>query len=476
MASSSADIDKLIEADSKYVASLGTPSTTATTTTTAAVAASDITDIGEYRKEKVPPELWNDWRWQMKNRLTRAEQLRTIFPLTPEEEAAFRSPGMFPVAVTPYFASLIDGNDPRDPIRMEILPRAQEARHAAEDIEDSLGEDKHMPVPGLVHRYPDRVLMLVSMTCGSYCRFCTRNRVVGTAHYNVGEPLSTYYTRQLDYIRGHPEVRDVVLSGGDPLLLPLRTLEWLLSSLRAIETVEIVRIGSRVPIFLPQRITPELCDVLKRHHPLWLNTHVNHPNELSPEAAAGLARLADAGIPLGSQTVLLAGINDCPNIMLQLMRKLVRCRVRPYYIYQCDLVVGAAHFRTPVPKLYEIMEALRGHTSGLCVPTAVIDSPHGGGKVPVMPSYVLSMSETKTIVRNFEGYVSTYTGPKAYVHHDQDTCKYCREAKKKKDKQAGVAGLIAGNADAIKPEGWDNAHIRNGTCNNDNNNTCDEKK
>lgn len=439
------DIDRLIAADT--TSACGTP-------------ASSITNTGEYRKDKVPPELWDDWRWQLKNRLTTADQLRTIFPLTDEEEAAFKAPGMFPVAVTPYFASLIDGSDPHDPIRMEILPRIQETKHNTEDIEDSLSEDKHMPMPGLVHRYPDRVLMLVSMTCGSYCRFCTRNRVVGTKHYNLGEPLSEYYTHQIEYVRTHPEVRDVVLSGGDPLLLPIKTLDWILTELRAIETVEIIRIGSRVPIFLPQRVTPELCEMLRKHHPLWLNTHVNHPNELTPDSSAALARLADAGIPLGCQTVLLAGVNDCPNIMLQLVRKLVRNRVRPYYIYQCDLVIGAAHFRTPVSKLYEIMEALRGHTSGLCVPTAVIDSPFGGGKVPVMPNYVLSMSDTKAVVRNFEGYVSTYTGPQNYTCHDPSTCKYCKEAEGKVDRQAGIAGLIAGKERTIKPEGWDNAHVR----------------
>jgi len=343
---------------------------------------------------------------------------------------------------------------------MQVLPRSIESHRRTEDIEDSLNEDEHMPVPGLVHRYPDRVLMLVSMTCGSYCRFCTRNRVVGTRlQTGPTNPLSKYYENQLAYVRANKNVRDVLLSGGDPLLIPMRTLDWLLTELHKIPHVEVVRIGSRVPIFLPQRITRELCTMLASHHPLWLNTHVNHPNELTPDSCAALARLADSGIPLGCQTVLLAGVNDCPNIMMELMHKLVKNRVRPYYIYQCDLVVGASHFRTPVSKLIDIMEALRGHTSGFCVPTAVIDAPHGGGKVPIMPNYLISQSETKTIVRNFEGFVTTYTGPRTYKGHNPRTCKYCIAASKKKDLQEGVAGLLAGHGHVIKPEGWDEAHL-----------------
>jgi len=260
-------------------------------------------------------------------------------------------------------------------------------------------------------------------------------------------------------VRANKNIRDVLLSGGDPLLIPMRTLDWLLTELHKIDHVEVVRIGSRVPIFLPQRITRELCTMLASHHPLWLNTHVNHPNELTPDSCAALARLADSGIPLGCQTVLLAGVNDCPNIMMELVHKLVKNRVRPYYIYQCDLVVGASHFRTPVSKLIDIMEALRGHTSGFCVPTAVIDAPHGGGKVPIMPNYLISQSETKTIVRNFEGFITTYTGPRTYKGHNPRTCKYCIAAAKKKDPQEGVAGLLEGHGHVIKPEGWDYAHL-----------------
>jgi len=421
----------------------------------------DPTVTHSYRKSDVPPELWNNWRWQLANRLKTLDQLRSVLPLTMEEEDAFNGTDqLFPVAVTPYFASLIDPNDPQDPIRMQVLPRSIESHRRTEDIEDSLNEDEHMPVPGLVHRYPDRVLMLVSMTCGSYCRFCTRNRVVGTRlQTGPTKPLSKYYENQLAYVRANKNVRDVLLSGGDPLLIPMRTLDWLLTELHKIDHVEVVRIGSRVPIFLPQRITREMCTMLASHHPLWLNTHVNHPNELTPDSCAALARLADSGIPLGCQTVLLAGVNDCPNIMMELVHKLVKNRVRPYYIYQCDLVVGASHFRTPVTKLIEIMEALRGHTSGFCVPTAVIDAPHGGGKVPIMPNYLISQSETKTIVRNFEGFISTYTGPRTYKGHNSRTCKYCQAQKKKKDAQEGISGLLANHAQNIKPEGWDNAHL-----------------
>jgi len=417
--------------------------------------------VMSYRKSDVPPELWNNWRWQLANRLKTLDQLRSVLPLTMEEEEAFNGTNqLFPVAVTPYFASLIDPSDPQDPIRLQVLPRSVESHRRTEDIEDSLNEDEHMPVPGLVHRYPDRVLMLVSMTCGSYCRFCTRNRVVGTRlQTGPTNPLSSYYENQLAYVRANKNVRDVLLSGGDPLLIPMRTLDWLLTELHKIDHVEVVRIGSRVPMFLPQRITREMCTMLASHHPLWLNTHVNHPNELTPDSCAALARLADAGIPLGCQTVLLAGVNDCPNIMMELVHKLVKNRVRPYYIYQCDLVVGASHFRTPVTKLIEIMEALRGHTSGFCVPTAVIDAPHGGGKVPIMPNYLISMSDTKTIVRNFEGFVSTYTGPRIYRGHNPNKCKYCLAQKKKKDAQEGVTGLLSGHANLIKPEGWDNAHL-----------------
>eukprot|EP01105_Mastigella_eilhardi_P019841 TRINITY_DN4687_c0_g1_i1.p1 TRINITY_DN4687_c0_g1~~TRINITY_DN4687_c0_g1_i1.p1 ORF type:complete len:871 (+),score=229.92 TRINITY_DN4687_c0_g1_i1:138-2750(+) len=424
-------------------------------------------DFGCLKHGNVPKELWDDWKWQMSHRLTTKEHFASILQLTTEEIEAFDAPGHFPVAVTPYFASLIKPDDPNDPIRKEVLPSCHEVEHVSEDIEDSLGEDAHSPVPGLVHRYPDRCLMLVSMICASYCRFCTRNRVVGTGLQGLrngdamGKDALQIYQAQLDYIRRTPQIRDVLLSGGDPLLLPKRTLDYLLTQLRSIPHIQVVRIGSRAPIFLPQRITPSLCAMLSKHHPLWMNVHVNHPNELSPESAAALGRLANAGIPLGCQTVLLAGVNDCPNIMKALVHKLVACRVRPYYIYQCDLVVGAHHFRTPVAKGIEIIESLRGHTSGFCVPQFIIDSPHGGGKVPLQPNYLISQSDTKIIVRNYEGYIATYTQPTgaSYAPHNPATCSYCRR-KAGESHQEGVAGLLQGVGTNIKPSSWDHIHAR----------------
>jgi len=420
-------------------------------------------DCVSIRKADVAPEDWNSWRWQLRHRVKTLDQLRKVLKLTPEEEGAFTNgKSRFPISLSPYVVSLIDPNDPHDPVRQEFIPRAAESQREAEDIEDSLGEDEHMPVPGVVHRYPDRVLMLVSMSCAAYCRFCTRNRVVGQKQETMGPSTihAEYYEKQIAYIRGNPAIRDVLLSGGDPLLIPLPTLDWILSELRSIPHIEVLRIGSRVPITLPQRITPALCNMLRKYHPLWLNTHVNHPNELSPDASRALKLLADAGIPLGCQTVLLAGVNDCPNIQMKLVQKLVENRVRPYYIYQCDLVVGAAHFRTPVSKLMEVIEALRGHTSGFCNPTAVIDAPHGGGKVPIFPNYLISMNETKAVVRNFEGFISTYTGPHSYKSHDPTTCSYCKAASKKEDRQSGIISLLAGKKNTIKPEGWDISHVR----------------
>jgi lysine 2,3-aminomutase len=308
----------------------------------------------------------------------------------------------------------------------------------------------------LVHRYPDRVLMLTTTQCASYCRFCTRSRLVGDPHVQFS---SAEYERQLDYIAATPQVRDVLLSGGDPLMLAPRVLERILQRLHEIPHVEVVRLGTRMPVFLPQRITDELVDMLRKYHPLWINIHFNHPKEVTPEVQAALAKLANAGIPLGSQTVLMAGINDCPNVMLALVQKLVRNRVRPYYLYQCDLVHGAGHFRTPVAKGVEIMESLRGHTSGFSIPTFVIDAPEGGGKIPILPNYMLSMSDSKVIVRNYEGFVSTYAQPEDYQKHNPATCAYC-QARRDEAGQEGVAGLLSGQARSIAPEGWHTVHQR----------------
>ena len=389
---------------------------------------------------------WNDWRWQLQHRLASVEELERIVALRPDERAALTSEGLFRVDLTPFLASLIDPEDPECPIRKQVIPSAAEAEAFDGVRVDSLAEDAHAVVPGLVHRYPDRVLMLVTTECASYCRFCTRSRIVGQASENFG-PRD--HEAQLAYIAAHPEVRDVLLSGGDPLMLPDHLLDRLLGRLRAIPHVEIVRIGTRVPYFLPQRITPELTAILARHHPLWINVHVNHPNELVPEVNAAYARLADAGIPLGSQTVLMAGVNDCPQLMLQLMRDLVRLRIRPYYIYQCDLVRGAGHFRTRVATGIEIIEALRGHTSGYAVPTFVVDVPDGGGKVPIAPTYLISQGSERVVLRNFEGFIGSYVEPTQVPEHDPSRCRYCRALA-----SDGVSGLLRGEPASLAPSGW----------------------
>ncbi|MEJ2011779.1 MAG: KamA family radical SAM protein [Anaerolineales bacterium] len=320
----------------------------------------------------------------------------------------------------------------------------------------SLAEEEHSPVPGLVHRYPDRVLMLVTTQCASYCRYCTRSRIVGDPHRQFSRHD---YEQQLDYLRRTPQVRDVLLSGGDPLTLPPAVLEGLLRSLREIEHIEIIRIGSRVPVFLPMRVDEQLAEMLARYHPLWMNIHVNHSNEITAELAQATDRLTRAGIPLGNQSVLLAGVNDCVAVQRKLVQDLVRMRVRPYYLYQCDLVAGAGHFRTPVAKGIEIIEGLRGHTSGYAVPTYVVDAPGGGGKIPLMPNYLLSQSDHRVVLRNYEGYIATYEEPTDYQAHDRTSCPACR-ANASAAGQAGVSGLLAGERRAIKPEGFDGLHAR----------------
>lgn len=416
--------------------------------------------------ENVPLTQWNDWRWQLSHRLNTVEDFEAVINLTGEERAGLTASGLFRVDVTPYFASLMDPDDPNCPIRRQIMPTARELVPFTAEMVDSLAEDAHSPVPGLVHRYPDRVLMLVTTQCASYCRFCTRSRIVGDSHAQFS-PAD--YQQQLDYIAATPQIRDVLLSGGDPLILPQRILEGLLERLRAIPHVEIIRLGTRVPEFLPQRITDDLVAMLRKFHPLWINIHFNHPKEITPAVSTALARLADAGIPLGGQTVLLAGINDCPNIMKDLVHKLVRNRVRPYYIYQCDLVHGAGHFRTPVSVGIQIIESLRGHTSGYAVPTFVIDAPGGGGKVPIMPNYLLSQSVDRVVVRNYEGYISAYTQPETYQRHDPGACPSCRppgggaehtSAGTGEGGQEGLMALLNGDRLAIAPEGFETTHRR----------------
>lgn len=350
---------------------------------------------------------WNDWRWQMKHRITTVEQLRALLPgLSPEELAGAQLANhKLALGITPYFFNLIDANDEHCPIRRQVVPRVEETQTAPWELSDPCGEDEHSPVRGLVHRYPDRVLFLVTDRCASYCRYCTRSRLVSNAS---GYDFHPEYDKQIAYIAAHPEVRDVLLSGGDPLLLSDEKLEDLLTRLRAIPHVEFVRIGTRIPIFLPQRITPALCAVLRQFHPLFLSIHVNHPRELTTEVRAALGRLADAGIPLGNQSVLLRGVNDHPETMRALVQKLLMCRVKPYYLYQCDLIAGSAHLRSSVGRGLEIMEQLRGHTTGYAVPQYVIDAPGGGGKVPVNPEYVLCRNAGRVLIRNYEGKVFEY--------------------------------------------------------------------
>ena len=354
----------------------------------------------------VLPGEWNDWKWQLRNRITTLEGLEKHLVLTPEERAGvILSGNKLALAVTPHYFNLIERENPGCPIRRQIIPHVGEGEVSPAEMADPCAEDSHMPVPGLVHRYPDRVLFLVTDRCASYCRYCTRSRVVSGA----GEQeLHTDFEEAIAYLQRHTEVRDVLLSGGDPLLFSDEKLDTLLGRLRAIPHIEFVRIGTRVPIFLPQRITPALCAILKKHHPLWMSIHTNHPRELTTEVREALARLADHGVPLGNQSVLLSGVNDSLPVMKSLVQKLLRCRVRPYYLYQCDLIQGSAHLRAPVSKGIEIIEGLRGHTTGYAVPQFVIDAPGGGGKVPINPGYVIFKDSEKVVIRNFEGKVFEY--------------------------------------------------------------------
>jgi lysine 2,3-aminomutase len=350
---------------------------------------------------------WNNWQWQLKNRITTLEQLQRLMPtLTPEEFAGTKLANhKLALAITPHFFNLIDPADEDCPIRRQVIPRLEETHTAPWEMTDPCGEDSHSPVPGLVHRYPDRVLFLVTDRCAAYCRYCTRSRLVSNAS---GYDFHPRFDDQIAYIRNNKSIRDVLLSGGDPLLFSDEKLEYLLSRLRAIPHVEFLRIGTRIPIFLPQRITPELCATLKKYHPLFMSIHSNHPRELTTEVRDALGRLADAGIPLGNQSVLLRGVNDDVTVMKAHLQKLLMCRVKPYYLYQCDLIAGSAHLRASVRKGLEIMEQLRGHTSGYAVPTYVIDAPGGGGKVPVSPEYVLSRNADRVVIRNYEGKIFEY--------------------------------------------------------------------
>jgi lysine 2,3-aminomutase len=355
--------------------------------------------------KEVPLDQWETYRWQMANRIQTVEQLRQVIRLTPSEERAVtRKSGRFIMGIPPYWAALMDPEDPMCPIRRQAVPVEEEYVLSPNDMIDPLGEDSHMPVPGLVHRYPDRVLLLVVEVCSMYCRFCTRSRVVGTT---AGYSRAANIDQAIDYIRAHRKIRDVLISGGDPLTLSDDRLDDVLTKLRAIPHVEFVRIGTRNPVTLPYRVTDALCAVLKQHKP-WMSLHFNHPKEVTPPVRTACGMLADSGIPLGSQTVLLKGINDRPAIMKRLFHELLKTRVRPYYIYQCDPVKGTAHFRTSVVTGVQIIEKLRGHTTGYAVPTFVVDGPGGGGKIPLMPNYVVSYKDGVLTLRNFAGKLFTY--------------------------------------------------------------------
>jgi lysine 2,3-aminomutase len=352
---------------------------------------------------------WNDWRWQSRHRIRTLAQLERMLVLSDDERQALLAGGsMLPVGITPYYMSLLDRDDPLHPLRRTVVPVTGEFVRTPGEADDPLGEDAHSPIPGLVHRYPDRVLLLALDFCSTYCRYCTRSRVVG--HGEI-LPNESRLEAALDYIRGTPSIRDVLISGGDPLALSEDRLDWLLGRLRRIGHVEFVRLGTKMPAVLPQRITPALCRMLRRHRPLWMSVHFLHPEECTPESAQACARLADAGIPLGSQTVLLRGVNDDVPTMRELVHRLLLMRVRPYYLYQCDPISGSSHFRTPVSKGLEIIQGLRGHTTGYAVPTYVIDAPGGGGKIPLQPDYVVGRDGDFLVLRNFEGQLYRYPDP-----------------------------------------------------------------
>jgi lysine 2,3-aminomutase len=356
------------------------------------------------------------------------------------------------MSITPYYLSLIKTDDlENDPVFKQSFPVINELHIGKNDMADPLHEDQDSPVPGLMHRYPDRALLLVSNTCSMYCRHCTRKRRVGDRDTIPGREQIRL---GIEYIRRTPRIRDVLLSGGDPFLLSTDYLDWILTELRTIEHVEVIRIGTRTPVVMPSRITDNLVTMLKKHHPLWINTHFNHPRELTASSRHALKKLADVGIPLGNQSVLLAGVNDCPRIMRSLVQKLVANRVRPYYLYQCDLSEGLSHFRTPVGKGIEILESLIGHTSGFCVPTYVIDAPGGGGKIPVMPTYLISWSTNKVILRNYEGVITTYREPDSYeptfCERDCDKCDLQLSLEDADEtKSMGIARLLADYNDTI---------------------------
>ena len=387
---------------------------------------------------------WLDWKWQVKHAIKSIEQFELLTGIQfsdKERKALQETIDHFPLSITPYYLSLIDkDNYQNDPIFKQAFADTRELHISKDEMKDPLAEDHDSPVPGITHRYPDRVLFLVSNVCAMYCRHCTRKRKVGDTD-NI--PSKSQIQLGLDYIKNTPQIRDVLLSGGDPFLLSDNYLDWILTELRAIPHVQVIRIGTRTPVVLPYRITEDLISVLKKHHPIWINTHFNHVKELTDSSRKALAMLADAGIPLGNQSVLLAGVNDCPRIMKELVQRLVKNRVRPYYMYQCDLSEGLSHFRTPVGKGIEIIESLIGHTSGFAVPTYVIDAPGGGGKIPIMPNYLISWNTNKVILRNYEGVITSYKEPSDYKDRECDrNCTNCNlELNIKEGEEVNAIGI-----------------------------------
>ena len=392
---------------------------------------------------------WRDWRWQVQHCIKDIDTVERIIGVRFEHkkrEQIEKTIERFPVSITPYYLSLIDAeNYENDPIFKQAFPDERELIVKKSDMIDPLSEDKDSPVPGITHRYPDRVLFHVSNVCAMYCRHCTRKRKVGDADCI---PSRETISKGLDYIRKTPAIRDVLLSGGDPFMLSDEYLDWMLDEIEKIPHVEIIRIGTRTPVVLPCRITDALVNILKRHGTIWINTHFNHPREITKSSKEALRKLALGGMPLGNQTVLLSDINDCPRIIKKLVHKLVQNRVRPYYLYQCDLSEGLEHFRTPIGKGIEIMESLIGHTSGLAIPTYVIDAPGGGGKIPVMPNYLISRSTNKAVLRNYEGVITTYREPDAYNHVicdlECDTCNLDLDLEESGEtKSVGIAKLLS---------------------------------
>lgn len=392
---------------------------------------------------------WKDWKWQVRNTVRDIDTLEELLGIEldiRDRRNIEKTIEKFPMAITPYYLSLIDINNYKnDPVFKQAVASEKELIIGSYDMVDPLDEDKDSPVEGITHRYPDRVLFHVSNVCAMYCRHCTRKRKVGDKDHI---PNKEIIEKGIEYIRKNTQVRDVLLSGGDPFLLSDEYLDWILTEVSSISHVEVIRIGSRVPVVLPYRITDELINMLKKHQPLWINTHFNHPKEITDSSREALRKLADAGIPLGNQSVLLAGVNDCPHIMKKLVQKLVQNRVRPYYIYQCDMSEGLSHFRTSVGKGIEIMESLRGHTSGFAIPTYVVDAPGGGGKIPVMPNYLVSWSNNKVILRNYEGVITTYKEPDNYKTASCDlNCDECdltlRVDDNKEIKVVGVEKLLS---------------------------------